>query len=202
MNTRKAHGASRLRRSPETIIGLMSFFKIITSGSIALLLALPAAWVNAQDAAGAFAERFAPGSIDTTDRAKAALDEIVAARLAVDKFYSDERVACYSHFFASSCLSDVRQRQRAAQSKIRKIEVEANALLRKEKAAERDRALAERDNRAKQQPGSRTRPISGTAREPAPEIADPAASSAETPAEVPAAAPSAAPAEAPASSKP
>jgi colicin import membrane protein len=200
VNTRKAHGASRLRRSPENTIGLMTFLKIIASGFIVLLLALPASWVSAQDAAAAFAERFATGSIDTTERAQAALDEIGAARTAVDKFYSDQRVACYSRFFASACLSDVRQRQRLDQSKIRKIEVEANALLRKEKAAERDRALAERDNRAKQQPGSRSRPISGTARESAPEVTEPAATatSPETHAEVPAEAP----AEAPANSKP
>ncbi len=184
MNTRKAHVVSRLRRLPEPINRLMSLFRIIALSFIVSVMALPATGVNAQDAAVALAERFAPGSIDTTERANAALDEIVAARTEVDSFYYDQRIACYSRFFASACLSDVRQRLRAAQSKIRKIEVEANALLRKEKAAERDRALAERDNRAKQQPGSRSRPISGTAREPSPDVTAPAP--AEAPAEAPA----------------
>ena len=176
----------------------MSFFKIFVSTVIVLLLALPASRADAQDAAADFAERFAPGSIDTTERAKAALDEIVAVRTAVDNLYYDQRVACYSRFFASACMSDVRQKQRAAQSKIRKIEIEANAFLRKEKAAERDRALAERENRANQQPGGRSRPITGTARESASEVTVPAPAPTPTPSETPAEAP----AEAPADSKP
>ena len=178
----------------------MSLFRIIASGFIVSALALLAAVVNAQDAAAALVERFAPGSIDTTDRAKAALDEIAPARTRVDRFYDDQRVACYSRFFSSACLSDVQQRRRAAQSKIRKIEVEANAFLRKEKAAERDRALVERDNRAKQQPGSRARPISGITRESVPGAAAPAPAEppSETPAESPAQPPSETPAESPA----
>ena len=174
----------------------MTLFRIIVSNVIVSLLALPATGVNAQDAALALAKRFAPGSIDTTDRAKEALDQIVATRTAVDKFYSDQRVACYSRFFASACLSDVRQRQRAAQSKIRKIEVEANALLRKEKAAERDRALAERDNPTERVPGSRSRPIFSTARESAPDATAP------TPPAVPTETRTETPAESPVNSKP
>jgi hypothetical protein len=68
-------------------------------------------------------------------------------------------------------MNDVREKQRAALSKIRKIEVEANAFLRKEKAAERDRALAEREVRAKQKP-DRSIPITGKTREPAAEVPD------------------------------
>lgn len=182
----------------------MSLFKIIASGFIVSVLTLPAAVVNAQDAAAALAERFAPGSIDTPAQAKAALDEIVTARNEVDRFYNDQRVACYSRFFASSCLIDVRQKKRAAQTKIRKIEVEANAFLRQEKAAERDRALVERDNRAKQQPGSRSRPISGITREFVPGAATPAPEEplAETPAESPAEPPAETPAESPSISTP
>ena len=163
----------------------MTPFRIIAPIFIALLLALPVTGVHAQDAAQLLTERYPPGSIDTTESANAALGEIPDARSAVDGFYSDQRVACYRRFFASSCLSDVRQKRRAAQSKIRKIEVEANALLRTEKAAERDRALAERDNRANQQPGSRSLPISGAARElaPEPEVTAPPPTPAEAPAE-------------------
>lgn len=118
------------------------------------------------DAGQSLAERYAAGSIDSNERANAALADIVAARGSVDSMYAGQRDACYSRFFASACLNDVRQRKRVALSKIRQVEVEANAFLRKEKAAERDRALAERDERAKQQPGGRARPISGVTREP------------------------------------
>ena len=138
-----------------------------------LLLALPLlsgtllSGAHAQDASQVLAERYPPGSIETARRAEAALDDIATTRADVDRFYSNQRGACFDRFFATACTNDVREKQRAALTKIRKIEVEANALLRKEKAAERDRALAERDVQAKQQPG-RGLPISGTVREPEP----------------------------------
>lgn len=148
----------------------MNFFRTSAWQKIifVLLTAVSAVSLHAQDALLSLAERYPPGSIDTTERANAALSEIAAARSAVDTLYGEQRVACFGRFFSSSCLTDVRKRQRSAQTTIRKIEVESNAVLRREKAAERDRALAERDKRAEQQPGSRSSPISGSAREPAP----------------------------------
>ena len=132
-------------------------------------MALSMAGVHAQDASQQLAEHYPSGSIDTSDKAKAALDDVIEARLDVDRLYSKQRIACYDKFFATSCMNDVREKQRAALSKIRKIEVEANAFLRKEKAAERDRALAEREVKAKQQP-DRSVPITGKTREPAGDV--------------------------------
>ena len=133
---------------------------------LALLMVLCMAGVHAQDASQPLAEHYPAGSIDTTDKAKTALDDVMEARLDVDRLYASQRVTCYDKFFATSCMNDVREKQRAAMSTIRKIEVEANAFLRKEKAAERDRALAERDAKAKQQ-SDRSLPITGKTREPA-----------------------------------
>ncbi len=138
---------------------------------LALLMALSMAGVYAQDASQPLTEHYPSGSIDTTDKAKAALDDVIEARLDVDRLYSSQRVACYDKFFATSCMNDVREKQRAALSKIRKIEVEANAFLRKEKAAERDRALAEREAKVKQQP-DRSLPITGKTREPSGDAPD------------------------------
>ena len=151
----------------------MNAFRISPYQSIrlVLLLALFMTGVHAQDASAPLVEHYPSGSIDTTDKAKAALDDVIEARLDVDRLYSNQRVACYDKFFATSCMNDVREKQRAAMSKIRKIEVEANAFLRKEKAAERDRALAERDAKAKQQP-DRSLPITGKTREPAGDVPD------------------------------
>ena len=140
---------------------------LLKSLLLALLLAISFSRVYAQDASQVLAERYPSGSIETAARAEAALDDIATTRADVDRFYSNQRGACFDRFFATACTNDVREKQRAALTKIRKIEVEANALLRKEKAAERDRALAERDVQAKQQPG-RGLPISGTVREPEP----------------------------------
>jgi hypothetical protein len=151
----------------------MNAFRILPHQSIllVLLLTLLLARVHAQDVSHSLAERYASGSIDTSDIAKAALDDVIDARVEIDRMYSAQRIACYDRFFASSCMNDVREKQRAALSKIRKIEVEANAFLRKEKAAERDRALAEREVRAKQKP-DRSIPITGKTREPAAEVPD------------------------------
>jgi hypothetical protein len=151
----------------------MNAFRILPHQSIllVLLLTLSLARVHAQDVSHSLAERYASGSIDTPDIAKAALDDVIDARVEIDRTYSAQRIACYDRFFASSCMNDVREKQRAALSKIRKIEVEANAFLRKEKAAERDRALAEREVRAKQQP-DRSMPITGKTREPVAEVPD------------------------------
>lgn len=144
---------------------------LLKSLLLALLLAISFSCVHAQDASQVLAERYPPGSIETAARAEAALDDIAKTRTDIDRFYSNERIACFERFFATACTNDVREKRRAALTKIRKIEVEANALLRKEKAAERDRALAERDVQAKQQPG-RSLPISGTVREPEPNTRD------------------------------
>ncbi len=131
----------------------------------ALLLTMLLTLAYAQDASQQLTERYPPGSIETTEKAEAALGDVATTRADVDRLYSNQRIACFDRFFATVCTNDVREKHRAAFTKIRKVEVEANAFLRKEKAAERDRALAERDIKAKQQPG-RGLPISGTVREP------------------------------------
>lgn len=142
-----------LRISP-----LLSFFS-------ALVLTMSLSLAYAGDASQQLAERYPPGSIETTEKAEAALDDVATTRADVDRLYSNQRIACFDRFFATVCTNEVREKRRAAFTAIRKIEVEANAFLRKEKAAERDRALAERDLKGKQQAG-RGFPISGTVREP------------------------------------
>ena len=131
---------------------------------LGFLMTLSLTQVFAQDASQSLAERYPAGSIDTTERAKVALGDVNSMRRDLDQFYSKLRVACFDRFFATSCMNDVREKRHAAMSKIRKVEVEANAFLRKEKADERDRALAERDVRAKQQ-SERSLPITSKTRE-------------------------------------
>jgi hypothetical protein len=138
---------------------------LLPSFLLALLLTMSLSWAYAQDASQQLAERYPSGSIETTEKAEAALGDVATTRADVDRLYSNQRIACFDRFFATACMNDVREKRRAAFTKIRKVEVEANAFLRKDKAAERDRALAERDIKAKQQPG-RELPISGTVREP------------------------------------
>ena len=162
----------------------MNAFRTFPLQSLLLVLVLTTSpfWAHAQDASQLLAERYPPGSITTAARAQLALDDIAGIRADVDRLYSNERLACFDRFFATSCVNDVRDKKRATLTKIRAIEVEANALLRKEKAAERDRALAERDNPARQQSG-RSLPISGKVREP--DASTRGASEVQPPAETP-----------------
>lgn len=117
---------------------------------IALLPALSVfAWAG--DAEQTLARDFPPQSISTVARANAALALVPAARAEINERTQRETANCYESFLTSSCLSDVRSRDRKASKVVRQVEVEANALLRKERAAERDRAVAEREKRAAEQ---------------------------------------------------
>ncbi len=75
----------------------------------------------------------------------------------------------------SSCLNDAKEKRRLSMHAVRRIEVEAKAFLRKDKAEERDRAVAERLEKAAN--SAKTIPISGTARDGAdgPDAAEPEA---------------------------
>ena len=65
----------------------MNAFRILSHQSIllVLLMTLPLARAHAQDASQLLAERYASGSIDTSDIAKAALDEVIDARVEIDR---------------------------------------------------------------------------------------------------------------------
>ena len=60
---------------------------------LAFLLSMSLSLAYAQDASQLLAERYPSGSIDTDAKAKAALDDIVDARIDVDHLYSNQRVA-------------------------------------------------------------------------------------------------------------
>mgnify|MGYP006273050129 CR=1 FL=1 len=97
--------------------------------------------------------------------ARQALAELDAARREAEQIFDDERLRCYDKFFTASCLSEAKEIRRLALSSIRKVEVEANAFLRKEKAAERDREIAERQGRAARTLDGPAIPITGAARD-------------------------------------
>jgi hypothetical protein len=118
-------------------------------------------------------QRYPAGSINSVKQASTAQGETKEARILVEKDYADARRACYDTFFASSCLKDAREQRRIRIEPIRRIEVEAAAFLRKEKAAERDRAVAERERKAMQPRSAPDLSISGASRNPAPAQSDP-----------------------------
>jgi hypothetical protein len=109
--------------------------------------------------------QFPPQSIDTIALANAALALVQVARAEIERRSSYQRFQCHQDFFTSSCLTDLRDNERRANKAVRRVEVEANALLRRERAAERDRAVAERERRATEQ-RAKSISITGSARNP------------------------------------
>lgn len=115
----------------------------------ALALALLASMALAQQtvrvpAPAALAARFPAGAINSVEVADKALAEEAAERAGIEaQFASDER-ACYSTFFATSCLEDAKERRWSALRLVRPVEVEANTFKRRDRVVERDRQLEER----------------------------------------------------------
>ena len=115
--------------------------------SLALLFAAnPALSVQSDEAA--FAARYPAGSIQTVELARQALQDVDLERKNVHEDFLDEKDICLRKFFVTSCLDKAKEQKRKALNTIRSVEVEANAYLRKEKAAERDRNVAERMRKA------------------------------------------------------
>ncbi len=117
----------------------------------------------AQDPEQALLADFPPLSIDSVERAEEAIRRLPEVNEQLTRRYSREKAECYERFFVASCLSDLRTRERRAFKGVNRVEVEAKAFLRRERAAERDRAVAERERRAAEQ-GSKPVPFSGAAR--------------------------------------
>ena len=98
---------------------------------------------SAQDVVG----RYPAGSIQSIESADAALADTGRARDAIEARFSAEEQACYPKFFSASCVEQARESRREALLQLRKVELEANALKRKDRVQERDRALAERQEK-------------------------------------------------------
>ncbi len=92
--------------------------------------------------------RYPAGSIQSVEMADAALADTGRARAGIEVRFSAEERACYSKFFAASCVEQAKDRRREALMQLRKVELEANSFQRKERVQERDRALAERQAKA------------------------------------------------------
>lgn len=100
-------------------------------------------------------ERYPAGSIQTVERANLALEDVNRERVLTQESFLDAKDDCLQRFFVSSCLNKAKETKRQAKKIIRTVEVEANAFLRKDKADERDRGVAERQRQAEQAQGKK-----------------------------------------------
>ena len=130
-----------------------------------MLLQLSAVPVRAEVLEQSLLANYPAGSISSAELAKMALTEVDVVRDEIERRFTQSRTDCMNKFFMSRCIADAKEIRRAALYNIRKIEVEANAFLRKDRAADRERKIAERQNRAVRPLDGPSIPISGAARE-------------------------------------
>lgn len=94
--------------------------------------------------------RHPANSIQSVAQADAALAEVARQRAQIEAQSVRDRQACNPTFFTTRCIDGVREHRRAALARLRPIEIEANALKRRTRVVERDRALAEKQRKAEQ----------------------------------------------------
>ena len=93
---------------------------------------------------GTISERYPVSSIRSMPDADAALIEVAKERAEIEARYLADEQACHPKFFATSCIEQAKERRRNSLSKLRPVEIEANAFKRQARVRERDAALAER----------------------------------------------------------
>lgn len=103
-------------------------------------------------------QSFPAGSITSTERADDALAAVERERAAIHDRYSAEEQACFVKFFASVCVEDAKERRRIALNQLRNVEQEANLFKRKQRVAERDATLRQRETDAVAKGASQAEP--------------------------------------------
>ena len=136
-----------------------------TSITFFFLLQCAVSAVSAEIIEQALLDHYPAGSINAVAVARTALTDVDVVRKAVEQRFAQGRAECMNKFFMTRCVDESKEIRRAALHSIRKVEVEANAFLRKDRAAERERTIADRQSRAARSSGTPSIPISGAARD-------------------------------------
>ncbi len=84
------------------------------------------------------------GSIVTVELATQALSDATARRAMIEQDYVRAQGVCFEQFFVTACNDRGKERRRIALAEVRAVEVEANYINRRDRADQRDKALAER----------------------------------------------------------
>jgi len=148
-----------MRRFPFPRSALLA---LLLSLSLILILAAPAVHAAALEAG--LVKQYPAGSIQNVAQANTALNEVTDTRKRVENEYVVARNACLEKFFMTTCFDHAKDRRRTSLAAIRKIEVEASAFLRKDKADERDRGVAERQRKAAASAEGSAIPFTGATR--------------------------------------
>ena len=109
-----------------------------------LLSASAVAQTQPASVAGSLRERFPAASIDSVERADAALEATAGAKGRVELEYRTQARECTGRFLVNACVDTARETQRKRLADIDAVELEANRYKRRDKA---DRAEADRVRR-------------------------------------------------------
>ncbi len=116
---------------------------IVLASSVGVCVGVAFAETETAPIPGSLRELFPPSSIQSTERADAALASTSGAKARVEKQFKVEARDC-NGFLVNRCLDEARQRQRERLGEIDAVELEANRYKRRDKA---DRIEAERARR-------------------------------------------------------
>jgi colicin import membrane protein len=89
--------------------------------------------------------RYPLETLTTVEISNKALTDVADAKAEVAARDLEQRRVCYTKFFVNHCLDAAKEQRRLALKAIRPVDITANAFLRKDRADERDKALAVQD---------------------------------------------------------
>lgn len=87
---------------------------------------------------------FPVAAIDNPARAAQAKERVGLLRNQIEQEYARRKSACYSHFFATSCVDRVGVTYRSAKSDLQRIESEAEAFEHRYAAEQKEQQIAQR----------------------------------------------------------
>ncbi len=90
-------------------------------------------------------QRFPAGSIDSIEKADAALAATSGQKARVEKDYKDAARACIAKILVNACVDEARAERRRRNADIDAVELEANRFKRHDRAARADADRAKRD---------------------------------------------------------
>jgi colicin import membrane protein len=122
------------------------------TGAAGLVLANSVTTEQIRAQADSVQQAFPAGSIQSVERAEAAVRQAQSASLRVEWLGYDLEVACYQRFFVQACLNEARASVRASLHKLRALEIEAEQFKRYERdqknELERQRKISEAEREA------------------------------------------------------
>ncbi|MGJ7914157.1 hypothetical protein ACI48D_01570, partial [Massilia sp. LXY-6] len=92
-----------------------------------------------------------PPPVTSVAQADQQLATVAHERAAIEARYAERERVCYDKFFVTRCLDEAKERRRSSLAAQRAIEVQANRFKRQAAVEERDRKLAEADQRYRQE---------------------------------------------------